>query len=619
MWLWAQSSETPAEYAVTLALHLRGALDTEALDRAVDAVVRRHDSLRSCFPERDGVPARAQAPAEGLRLRHAAPEPGGDPDEVLRRVVREQIPGLDLAAGPLFRPVLVPLGAEEHRLVVVLHHIVADGWSAELLLEDIAAHYRARTAGEPGPAHPAVSYQRYVDIERRNERDGVTDRHLEYFTAELRGIPDEVTLPLDRPRPPQRTGRGATLRLGFGPCGADAVRRLADTHRTTPFVILLAGLSALLHRAGGHEDVVIGSAVAGRFDAEVDDLVGLCLNSVALRWPVGPDTPFATVVERAENSLLGAMDHSAAPLARAGKAVGQLLLITVALSVEGLLEGEGAADRGDPPGCCLVVPAAEREHPLQQRVDVLLGGGRERFEQAITEGPERGATVLHRARQRGYQVITEAEGLDAVRPGRPVLGLFAAEALPVEWTGRPAAPAGTAPQRCVPADPGRGPRIPSLEAQTRKAIELLEAGARQKGQGKGFFLQVEGASIDKQNHDADPCGQIGETVAFDRAVKAAREYAVRHPDTLVITTADHGHSSQIVPLAARPAGLSATLITDEGALMKLSYATHAGEEGQEHSGVQVRVAAEGPHAHRVLGSGDQTELFTTLRLALGLR
>ncbi|MFB6907264.1 amino acid adenylation domain-containing protein [Streptomyces bacillaris] len=322
MWLLAQSSETPAEYAVTLALHLRGALDTEALDRAVDAVVRRHDSLRSCFPERDGVPARAQAPAEGLRLRHAAPEPGGDPDEVLRRVVREQIPGLDLAAGPLFRPVLVPLGAEEHLLVVVLHHIVADGWSAELLLEDIAAHYRARTAGEPGPAHPAVSYQRYVDIERRNERDGVTDRHLEYFTAELRGIPDEVTLPLDRPRPPQRTGRGATLRLGFGPRGADAVRRLAATHRTTPFVILLAGLSALLHRAGGHEDVVIGSAVAGRFDAEVDDLVGLCLNSVALRWPVGPDTPFATVVERAENSLLGAMDHSAAPFARVVEKLG---------------------------------------------------------------------------------------------------------------------------------------------------------------------------------------------------------------------------------------------------------------------------------------------------------
>ncbi|MFJ9107699.1 amino acid adenylation domain-containing protein [Streptomyces sp. NPDC102283] len=316
MWLLAQISETPAEYAITLALHLRGALEVEALDRAVDAVVRRHDSLRSCFPQQDGVPVRAETPADELRMRHAPPEPGGDPDAVLRRVVREQIAGLDLADGPLFRPVLVRLGAEEHLLVVVLHHIVADGWSTELLLEDIAAHYGADTAGKPRPRRPAVSYQRYVDIERRNERDGVTDRHLEYFTTELHGIPDEVTLPLDRPRPPQRSGRGATLRLEFGRRAAGAVRRLASTHRTTPFVILLAGLSTLLHRTGGHEDVVIGSAVAGRFDAEVDDLVGLCLNSVALRWPVRADVPFSLVVERAEESLLGAMDHSAAPYAR---------------------------------------------------------------------------------------------------------------------------------------------------------------------------------------------------------------------------------------------------------------------------------------------------------------
>ncbi|WP_031052266.1 alkaline phosphatase [Streptomyces sp. NRRL F-5702] len=263
-------------------------------------------------------------------------------------------------------------------------------------------------------------------------------------------------------------------------------------------------------------------------------------------------------------------------------------------------------------------PGSIAEQTVAHRVDVLLGGGRQRFDQTITQGPERGSTALQRARQHGYRVVTDARGLDAVRPGRPVLGLFAPEELPVAWTGTPAAAGGTAPQRCVTdREPSDG--IPSLEVLTRKAIALLDARARQKGAGKGFFLQVEGAAIDKQNHDADPCGQIGETVAFDRAVKAAREYAARHPDTLVITTADHGHSSQIVPMAARPAGLSATLITDEGAPMKVSYATHAGEEGQEHSGVQVRIAAEGPEAHRVLGTTDQTQLFTTLRIGLNLR
>ncbi|QES52212.1 alkaline phosphatase [Streptomyces venezuelae] len=264
-------------------------------------------------------------------------------------------------------------------------------------------------------------------------------------------------------------------------------------------------------------------------------------------------------------------------------------------------------------------PGSIAEQTVARRIDVLLGGGRQRFDQTITQGPERGATVLQRARERGYQVVTDAAGLGAVRPGQPVLGLFAPETVPVEWTGTPAAAGGTAPQRCVTANPERPAGIPTLEAQTRRAIELLDAKARQNGRGKGFFLQVEGASIDKQNHDADPCGQIGETAAFDRAVKVAREYAAQHPDTLVVTTADHGHSSQIVPMAARPAGLSATLVTDEGALMKVSYATHAGEEGQEHSGVQVRIAAQGPQAHRVLGTTDQTELFTTLRTALGLR
>ncbi|MFI6511936.1 alkaline phosphatase [Streptosporangium sp. NPDC050855] len=263
-------------------------------------------------------------------------------------------------------------------------------------------------------------------------------------------------------------------------------------------------------------------------------------------------------------------------------------------------------------------PGSIAEQTVAHSVDVLLGGGRQRFEQTITEGPDHGATVLDRARQRGFQVVTDARALGAVRPGRPVLGLFAREELPVAWIGAPATAEGTAPQRCV-ANRKRLEDIPSLEELTRRAITLLEARARQKGPGKGFFLQVEGASIDKQNHDADPCGQIGETVAFDQAVKAAREYTARHPDTLVITTADHGHSSQIVPMAARPAGLSATLITDEGAPMKVSYGTHAGEEGQEHSGVQVRIAAQGPQAHRVLGTTDQTQLFTTLRTALNLR
>jgi alkaline phosphatase/streptomycin-6-phosphatase len=128
-----------------------------------------------------------------------------------------------------------------------------------------------------------------------------------------------------------------------------------------------------------------------------------------------------------------------------------------------------------------------------------------------------------------------------------VLGLFAGDDLPTEWTGKPATRDGNEWQRCVTSNPNRPPGTPSLADSTAEAIELLEARQQRRGSGQGFFLQVEGASIDKRDHAADPCGQIGETVA--------RDYAAKHPDTLVVTTADHGHTSQIVPLEATPPGL----------------------------------------------------------------
>ncbi|MFD7662378.1 alkaline phosphatase [Streptomyces sp. NPDC059788] len=270
-------------------------------------------------------------------------------------------------------------------------------------------------------------------------------------------------------------------------------------------------------------------------------------------------------------------------------------------------------------------PGSIAEQSVNHKVDVLLGGGKQRFDQKITEGPYKGLTVAEQARKLGYQVVTDRDALKRVRSvagGKPVLGLFAPGNVPVEWTGKPAAVGGTDPQRCTTSNPQRPAGTPALDEQAAKAIQLLEKkqkAQRGHGRGKGFFLQVEGASIDKQDHAADPCGQIGETAAFDRAVKVARDYAAKHPDTLVVTTADHGHSSQIVPLEASPPGLSSTLVTDEGGKLKVNYSTNTPGKSQEHTGTQVRIAAQGPQAYRVLGVTDQTQLFTTLRTALRLR
>ncbi|MET9417504.1 alkaline phosphatase [Streptomyces klenkii] len=264
-------------------------------------------------------------------------------------------------------------------------------------------------------------------------------------------------------------------------------------------------------------------------------------------------------------------------------------------------------------------PGSIAEQSVNHKVDVLLGGGKARFDQKITEGRFAGRTVTQQAQQLGYQVVTDDKGLKSAKPGKPVLGLFADGNVPVEWTGKAAAQGGTEPQRCVTNNPERKAGTPELADQTRKALQLLEAKQKAAGSKKGFFLQVEGASIDKRDHAADPCGQIGETAALDRAVKVARAYAAEHPDTLVVTTADHGHTSQIVPLEATPPGLSSTLVTNEGRQLKVNYSTNTPGKPQEHTGTEVRIAAQGPQAERVLGVTDQTELFTTIRTALALR
>ncbi|MFG2789709.1 alkaline phosphatase [Streptomyces sp. NPDC048419] len=281
---------------------------------------------------------------------------------------------------------------------------------------------------------------------------------------------------------------------------------------------------------------------------------------------------------------------------------------------------QGPADMANCPTDTIAAggPGSIAEQSVNHKVDVLLGGGKQRFDQKVTDGAYKGLTVSQQAQKLGYQVVTDSAGLKSVKSGKPVLGLFASGNVPVEWTGKAAAVGGTDAQRCVTSNPNRPSTTPSLADSATKAIQLLEAKQQAKHFKQGFFLQIEGASIDKQDHAADPCGQIGETAAFDRAVKVARDYAAKHPDTLVVTTADHGHTSQIVPLEATPPGLSSTLVTDEGQQLKVNYSTNTPGQSQEHTGTEVRIAAQGPLAYRVLGITNQTDLFTTIREALRL-
>ncbi|RRO89293.1 alkaline phosphatase, partial [Corynebacterium bovis] len=259
---------------------------------------------------------------------------------------------------------------------------------------------------------------------------------------------------------------------------------------------------------------------------------------------------------------------------------------------------------------------------LTTRPDVTLGGGAKTFGEKAKAGDYAGKTLLDQARERGYQLPTNASELDAVTAAdqeRPVLGLFSSGNMPVRWTGPKASQGGYAqPAASCEDNPKRDASVPTLAAMTQKAIDLL------KTRKDGFFLQVEGASIDKQDHAANPCGQIGETVDLDEAVQKALEFAQQDGETLVITTADHAHTSQIVPTVdeLEPGlypGLTSKLRTREGSELTISYGTNGDPNGsQEHTGTQLRVAAYGPGAANVVGLTDQTDLFFTIDSQLGL-
>jgi alkaline phosphatase len=255
------------------------------------------------------------------------------------------------------------------------------------------------------------------------------------------------------------------------------------------------------------------------------------------------------------------------------------------------------------------------EQLVQTMPDIALGGGKKYFDETVAAGPYAGLTVWQQAQTKGYQLVTTADELDAASWKKPILGAFGASNLDLEWVGPTPTATGTAPSVCA-TNTARSATQPHLSDMAAKAIKVLDK--QSQGQRKGFFLQIEGASIDKQDHAANPCGQIGETVEFDAAVKVALRYQRQHPDTLVVVTADHGHTSQIVAAGSTTTGVTATLTTHDGADMTISYATTPYPGSQQHTGTQVRIAAIGPQGANVLGVTNQTDLFFTFRRALGL-
>ena len=325
-----------------------------------------------------------------------------------------------------------------------------------------------------------------------------------------------------------------------------------------------------------------------------------------------PGTNYKTVLELAQRRGMKVGDVSTAEITDATPAV-----------LSSHISLRGCQGPGDMAACPKETKAVGglgsiAEQQVDHRIDVLLGGGRARFEQTITGGPFAGKTVVQQAQAEGIQYVSDAAGLAGIRSGKPVLGLFNASNMSLEWSGPAAALGkGNAPAAC--SENQRPANEPSLADMTTKALSLLESK-------HGFFLQVEGASIDKQDHATNACGQIGETVAFDKAIGVALDYQRSHPNTMVVVTADHSHTSQIVSEdgsgSGLPTGYSTNLLSKDGQTLTLTYGT-AGFGGdakppvgtppsQQHTGAVVPVWGQGPGASAVLGTNDHTDLFELL-------
>ncbi|AEN12880.1 MULTISPECIES: non-ribosomal peptide synthetase [unclassified Streptomyces] len=320
LWFLARLEGPSATYNVPLVLRLDGPLDAGALESALGDVIERHESLRTVFPDTDGVARQAVRDAEGADLdltpRYTEPD---RLDEVLATEVAHPF---DVGAELPVRARLLRLGAEAHVLVLLVHHIAGDGWSLAPLARDLGEAYRARTEGEePSWTELAVQYADYTLWQRAllgDEDDPASRaaRQLDFWRTALAGAPELLALPCDRPRPVVTAYRGDAFTF---PVGADthrALARLAHSRGSSLFMVLQAALSVLLSRHGAGEDIPLGTAVAGRTDEALDDLVGFFVNTLVLRTDLTGDPTFGEVVERVRDFDLAAYAHQDVPFER---------------------------------------------------------------------------------------------------------------------------------------------------------------------------------------------------------------------------------------------------------------------------------------------------------------
>ncbi|MGW4640523.1 amino acid adenylation domain-containing protein [Sphaerisporangium sp. NPDC004334] len=314
LWFLQRFDPADASFNIFVTERLRGALDIDALGRALEEIVSRHGTLRTRFRGEERpvqqVLAPAPVPVEHLDL---SALPGDDRERRALDLVAERTNRpFDLAQAPPLRVSLLRLSAEEHVLCLVVHHIVADGWSLNVLYRELSTLYTAFRRGEPSPLPPLPrQYAEYVRAVQ--DDDGAGD--LAYWKERLAGVPP-LEPPADRPRPAERTTRGAVHVTRVPLEVAEAVEQVARKHRCTPFMTLLAAYQVLLSRHTGQTGFAVGSSVAGRGETDLEPAIGFFSSTLVLRADLDGDPSFSDLLRRVRKDTLGALTHQAVPFER---------------------------------------------------------------------------------------------------------------------------------------------------------------------------------------------------------------------------------------------------------------------------------------------------------------
>ncbi|HJZ26287.1 MAG TPA: condensation domain-containing protein, partial [Streptosporangiaceae bacterium] len=326
LWFLEQLHGPGTAYNLPFAWRLRGQLDTGALVAAVGDVAGRHEALRTVFAVADGLPYQQVIPAGQAVVPVTVAAAAAD--EVAGLLAQAARYEFDLAAELPVRAWLFTLAeqdqgqdqGQEHVLVLLCHHIASDGWSVQVLMADLAAAYAARLGGRaPGWADLPVQYADYTLWQRDllggdQDPGSLMSGQVGYWRQQLAGLPEELALPADRPRPAEASQRGGEVRWELAGAGLhEALAGLARESQATVFMVVLAGLAALLFRMGAGTDIPVGAPAAGRTDEAVHDLAGFFVNTLVLRADVSGDPSFAGLLARVRETVLAAQARQDVP------------------------------------------------------------------------------------------------------------------------------------------------------------------------------------------------------------------------------------------------------------------------------------------------------------------